>query len=305
MDFGRRNRIVIFNENENQHGPFETVKIEEVHNDDFDVSLRYITDVSSYRSSSRYFELLVFVSGNAHMQENHDSILVPSRTVGFFFPGEERHFRASENEEVVCYSLLVSTYLLTEFCNLVTHTAMDSLFASKQKRMFRMHFKEFEYFMHLAELAISAEKEDSILYTKRLAYNLISQLIMSLDASSVYPDWFDGFLEKIHIPEYFLSPMSEIYKLAPYSQPMLNSYFNRFMGETLVSYITKMKINYACNLLRFSALTVLEIASKTKYSSLSHFNHIFKKQTGMTPSEYRINNSVSVDHDDDDDDDYE
>ena len=66
-----------------------------------------------------------------------------------------------------------------------------------------------------------------------------------------------------------------------------------------------MKINYACNLLRFSELTVLEIASKTKYSSLSHFNHIFKKQTGMTPSEYRINNSVSADYDDDDDDDYE
>jgi len=296
---------VVFKENADQQGPFESVKIEEVHNDDFDVSLKYITDVSSHRSSSRYFELLVFAEGNALMQENHENVVVPSRTVGFFFPGEERRFKASENEEVVCYSLLVSTYLLTEFCNLVTHTAMDSLFAGKQKRMFRMHFKDFEYFMHLAELAVAAEKEASILYTKRIAYNLISQLIMSLDSSSLYPDWFDGFLEKIHIPEYFLSPMSEIYKLAPYSQPMLNSYFNRFMGETLVSYITKMKINYACNLLRFSELTVLEIASKTKYSSLSHFNHIFKKQTGMTPSEYRINNSVSDDYDDDDDDDYE
>ncbi len=293
---------MIFKENKDRLSPFETVKIDEVRNDDFDVSLKYITDISSYRSSSHCFELLVFVEGNVQMCEKHENVSVPVRTVAFFFPGEERHFKVQENEEVVCYSLLISTYLLTEFCNLVTHTAMDSLFADRQKRMFRMHFKDFEYFIHLAELAVSAEKENSTLYAKRIAYNLISQLIMSLDSDSVYPDWFEGFLEKIHLPECFLSPMSEIYKLAPYSQPMLNSYFNRFMGETLVSYITKMKINYACNLLRFSELTVVEIASKTKYSSLSHFNHIFKKQTGMTPSEYRINNSSSLDYDEDDDD---
>ena len=297
--------IVIFKEIEDQQSPFAAVNVDAVRKDDFDVSLKYITDISAYHSSSHYFELLIFAEGSLAAQEHHESIPVPPRSVGFFYPGEERRFKALDDSEVVCYSLLISPYLLTEFCNLVSGNAIDSLFASRQKRMFRMHFKEYEYFLHLAELISSSEKEESLILTKRLAYNIISQLIMSLDTISAYPDWFDQFLEKVHLPEYFLSPMSEIYKLAPYSQPMLNSYFNRFMGETLVSYITKMKINYACNLLRFSELTVVEIASKTKYSSLSHFNHIFKKQIGMTPSEYRINNSITSSGDDEDEDDDE
>lgn len=286
--------MAIFNERSEAKTPVQTFQLGGERQDDFDVSLRYITDLSSYRSSSDFFEILVVADGDAKILLAEEQIEVTSRNVGFFFPGDVKRIEAAPGSEVILYSLLISPYLLTEFCNLVAHRALDMLFSGNGHRFFRMHFRDFEYFVHLAELTISAEKKPSLLLAKRAAYNLVSQLILSIDDNSVYPDWFEIFLEKIHLPEYFLSPMSEIYKLAPYSQPMLNSYFNRFMGETLVSYITKMKINYACNLLRFSELTVVDIASKTKYSSLSHFNHIFKKQIGMTPSEYRINNSTNT-----------
>ena len=190
--------------------------------------------------------------------------------------------------------------LLAELCNLVSHNAIDVLFTGDGCKIFRMHYSDYEYFIHMAELAISSDELEASVLTKRMAYNLISQLILSLHQTTAYPGWFERFLEEIHSPEIFLSPISEIYKIAPYSQPMLNSYFNRFMGETLVSYVTKLKIKYACNLLRFSELSVVDVAAKTKYSSLSHFNHIFKKHVGMTPSEYRINH-FAVDHSDVDD----
>lgn len=286
--------MAVFNEVEKQSAFFDSLKTIGEKQSDFDVSLRYINNLPSYQPSHHYFELLAVAEGEVKIALEAETLTLSSRSVCFFFPGEERKLEFVHNSEAIVYSILVSPYLLTEFCNLVAHRALDLLFSGDGHRLFRMHFRDFEYFVHLAEITISSDKEESRILSKRVAYNLISQLIISIEDKSAYPDWFEMFLDKIRLPEYFLSPMSEIYKLAPYSQPMLNSYFNRFMGETLVSYITKMKINYACNLLRFSELTVVDIASKTKYSSLSHFNHIFKKQIGMTPSEYRINNSTNT-----------
>lgn len=284
--------MAVFNEVEKQSAFFDSLKTIGEKQSDFDVSLRYINNLPSYQPSHHYFELLAVAEGEVKIALEAETLTLSSRSVCFFFPGEERKLEFVHNSEAIVYSILVSPYLLTEFCNLVAHRALDLLFSGDGHRLFRMHFRDFEYFVHLAEITISSDKEEARILSKRVAYNLISQLIISIEDKSAYPDWFEMFLDKIRLPEYFLSPMSEIYKLAPYSQPMLNSYFNRFMGETLVSYITKMKINYACNLLRFSELTVVDIASKTKYSSLSHFNHIFKKQVGMTPSEYRVNNSA-------------
>lgn len=284
--------MAIFNEIDETKAPIESFVIDAEKHNEFDVSLRYINDIASYRPSPNFFELLVIADGDARIFTGNESVAVSSRMAGFFFPGEARRIEAECDSDVVLYSLLISPYLLTEFCNLVAHRALDLLFSGSGHRYFRMHFRDFEYFSHLADITISSEREDSSILAKRAAYNLVSQLILSIEDNSAYPDWFEMFLDKIHLPEYFLNPMSEIYKLAPYSQPMLNSYFNRFMGETLVSYITKMKITYACNLLRFSELTVVDIATKAKYSSLSHFNHIFKKQVGMTPSEYRVNNLI-------------
>lgn len=284
--------MAIFNEIDAADASFDSLHLSAESQNDFDVSLRFINDLNSYRPSPHYFELLIVADGEVKISFGNETSTISSRTVCFIFPGEPRTITAEPGADVILYSLIISPYLLTEFCNLVAHRALDLLFSSSGHRIYRMHYRDFEYFVHLAEITISSEKEEARILSKRAAYNLVSQLILSFEDKSAYPDWFELFLEKIHIPDYFLSPMSEIYKLAPYSQPMLNSYFNRFMGETLVSYITKMKVNYACNLLRFSELTVVDIAAKTKYSSLSHFNHIFKKQVGMTPSEYRVNNSV-------------
>ena len=288
--------MAVFNEIEQQSTFIDSLRSIGEKQSDFDVSLRYINDLPSYQPSHHYFELIAVADGEVKISLGNEKHTLSSRTVCFFFPGEERKLEYAQESDAIVYSLLVSPYLLTEFCNLVAHRALDLLFSGDGHRIFRMHYRDFEYFVHLSEMTISSEREEARILSKRAAYNLISQLIISIEDKSAYPDWFEMFLEKIHLPEYFLSPMSEIYKLAPYSQPMLNSYFNRFMGETLVSYITKMKINYACNLLRFSEMTVVDIAAKTKYSSLSHFNHIFKKQVGMTPSEYRVNSSVVKDN---------
>ncbi|HEY4195405.1 MAG TPA: helix-turn-helix transcriptional regulator, partial [Mucilaginibacter sp.] len=52
-------------------------------------------------------------------------------------------------------------------------------------------------------------------------------------------------------------------------------------------YIRKLRIEKAINLMDTTPYSLTEIAYLTGFSDQSHFNRIFKKQMGMTASEYR------------------
>ena len=150
-----------------------------------------------------------------------------------------------------------------------------------------MNKTEFDYFKQLSERALSVDEPYANNIARAIAVNLIISLAGSHKEPDDRPEWFRAFMEKLISSEYFLKPVSELYKLVPYSQPILNSTFKQYEGETLISYLTKLRINYAANLLICSNYSILDISEQTGYSSLSHFNHTFKKIIGTTPSEYR------------------
>lgn len=102
-----------------------------------------------------------------------------------------------------------------------------------------------------------------------------------------YPQWFADFLTKLHNIEFCCLPANKICAQMSYSYSHFSRIFKNYTGVTLVQYITKIKINYAKELLRSTAMTTLEISSLLNYESLSHFNHTFKSVTGKTPREFK------------------
>ena len=67
-------------------------------------------------------------------------------------------------------------------------------------------------------------------------------------------------------------------------------YFSRFFkqhtGQTLTEYITKVRINLACEMLCNHKYRINEISRSCGYKSSKYFAKIFKQHTGQTPSEY-------------------
>lgn len=64
----------------------------------------------------------------------------------------------------------------------------------------------------------------------------------------------------------------------------------RFKAETGMSvgdYITKCKLEEACDLLIYSRHSLAKISAYLDYSSQSYFQKVFKKQLGVTPAQYR------------------
>jgi len=63
--------------------------------------------------------------------------------------------------------------------------------------------------------------------------------------------------------------------------------FKKRFGETPTQYITRKKIERAQLMMMVNNMTVKDIAFSLAYDSLSYFNRIFKKTTGMTPTQYQ------------------
>lgn len=59
------------------------------------------------------------------------------------------------------------------------------------------------------------------------------------------------------------------------------------IGKNYLEYLTTLRIENACKLLKTTDLNVNQIAEKSGYDDFLYFRKIFKKSTGHTPSEYR------------------
>lgn len=66
--------------------------------------------------------------------------------------------------------------------------------------------------------------------------------------------------------------------------------FKTELGMSVGDYITKCKLNEACELLTFSSQSLAEISAYLGYSSQAYFQNVFKKQYGITPANYRKQN---------------
>ncbi|MCV9385133.1 helix-turn-helix domain-containing protein [Reichenbachiella ulvae] len=67
----------------------------------------------------------------------------------------------------------------------------------------------------------------------------------------------------------------------------LSRLFSAVEGITIEKYILKQKIERVKELLFYQQLTLSEIAYQMNYSSAAHLSAQFKKETGMTPSEFK------------------
>ncbi len=63
--------------------------------------------------------------------------------------------------------------------------------------------------------------------------------------------------------------------------------FKRETGQNYIEFVTRAKLRKAMAMLRETTAKISEIANGIGYEDLKYFNRLFKKFTGLTPSEYR------------------
>lgn len=67
----------------------------------------------------------------------------------------------------------------------------------------------------------------------------------------------------------------------------LRAIFKEETGETLLFYLTRLRIDKAAEYLRDPSLKIREVSNKVGYQNVSYFCSLFYKTKGMTPNEFR------------------
>lgn len=80
--------------------------------------------------------------------------------------------------------------------------------------------------------------------------------------------------------------LDDICKKTFYSKTYLNNVFKKNTGSSIIHYYITQKINEGKKLLR-QGLSVKEVSDKLHFNSPNYFSKAFKKQTGVSPAEYK------------------
>ena len=70
--------------------------------------------------------------------------------------------------------------------------------------------------------------------------------------------------------------------------------FKALKGEAIGGYITRLRLEATARLLRYTALTIEEIAFNIGYETPASLSKAFKKQYGISPAEYRTNKDTYI-----------
>ena len=93
-----------------------------------------------------------------------------------------------------------------------------------------------------------------------------------------------------YMSQHFTDPnlmLQDVAGAVSMSNSRFSTVFAQQSGKTFTEYLTTLRLNEAKRLLRETDLGSAQIALSSGYNDPHYFSYLFKKQTGMTPGEYR------------------
>jgi two-component system response regulator YesN len=93
-----------------------------------------------------------------------------------------------------------------------------------------------------------------------------------------------SYLQKNYNQSIILDEIAQDFHISP---AYLSSLFSKTVKMTIFEYITNIRMNKAKELLRTTNYKILDICNDVGYKDTKYFNQVFKKQVGLTPSQYR------------------
>jgi AraC family transcriptional regulator len=90
----------------------------------------------------------------------------------------------------------------------------------------------------------------------------------------------DESLEEIALPTFA--------RRAGLSERHVSRLFQLELGKTFREHVAGLRLERAKSLLRETEMTVIEVAGETGWSSLAHFNAVFRRRVGYTPRQFRM-----------------
>lgn len=265
------------------------------------VALEYLDFEGKYKNyteSHDFFELCFVERGGVEIALREKTISLAEGEIALIAPDEMHSYFSAEGNGsrvfVVCFSCpspnlrLISGMKFspddsTAFC-------MNKIIAESQ-RSFKMNEKEL---LELLPMNIFGGHQSIILLTEYLLIGLLRRLferrggeIVLLKKEDFYPDLAEIIVAYLKSNVKNKITLSDICEHFNYSRSFICRVFKEQMGESLITYFNRLKIEESKRLLSQSELSVAEISELLGFSEAKYFGNVFKTREGITPLEYR------------------
>ena len=156
---------------------------------------------------------------------------------------------------------------------------------------------------HMATLSFVTNIQSLMLYDKEsyTFYSLLKALFVDFLREIIhnfflpfvkttkYSPTITALIEKMRCTESFQLTIEELLQDTNYAHSHILRLFKKETGRTITQFFQKIKLKYAKNLLESSNQSIASIVLEIGFSNIGHFTNLFKKEYGVTPSEYRKN----------------
>lgn len=109
-------------------------------------------------------------------------------------------------------------------------------------------------------------------------------------AKAVQTKYIKQVLNYIHEQYCMKISLKDLSNIALLSPNYLSKIFKEMTGETISQYISNIRIEHACEMLRDTKKSVDKIAEETGFGDAGNFRRAFRKQMGISPQVYRSTN---------------
>ncbi|CQR57226.1 response regulator [Paenibacillus riograndensis] len=92
-----------------------------------------------------------------------------------------------------------------------------------------------------------------------------------------------------YIDSHYMEDLSQetVAAMFHFSSSYFCQFFKSRLHMTFNQYVTRLRLNKAKEMLKSSNVKVYRVAEQLGYHDVKYFNRVFKKETGLTPEEYR------------------
>lgn len=238
-----------------------------------------------------YWEFLLVIQGSYKHTLNRKTELLPNHTALLLHPHSDYHCFRNAESSTKHLVIRIRIPLMQQICATFSDDFYERLIQQKKCRIFFNDAQIQKITNYVSLIRNDNSPMSSALYINfLLAYILEKIFSQNNFFNNSKPQWLTDLFLKINEPNNLHWTVNDVVKNTPFSHPHLLRLFKQYENCTLIDYLTKIKMEHACNFLIYSNMSIVSIAQTLGYSDSSNFNRTFKKTYHMTPSQYKHKN---------------
>ena len=282
-----------------------------VHHLQASLSVTGLVNISYYKlptnfswpgESHDFWEMVYVDRGELLVQAGENEYLLRAGEIAFHCPNEFHSLRIFDGKAVNI--VVVSFHCSGSAMAKLEHTILP--LNRQEKQLMSLMLQEAEdSFLHFDNIAPAVDlslRQDAPSNCQQMMKNLLECFLItvtrreggilfntrgvSINRSHHHAQIAERLMEYMHqhYPEKIT--LDSLASMENISVSLLKQIFKEQTGDTVISYLTKYRIGEAKRLIQESNMNFSQIALAVGYDGICYFSTLFKKHTGMTPSEF-------------------